>query len=108
MALNESVNIELGGKTYQLRYDFNALVVLEEELNLPIIDVAEMLKKSVRMKALRDIIWAGLLHANPSMTKVEAGSLIGNLSDLVAVSKAVRTAFEASFSPSEGKQKRKN
>jgi hypothetical protein len=101
MSLQESVGIELGGKRRALRYDFNALVALEEELKISIQDLGSLLGGSVRLKDLRAILWAGLIHEDAALTPKSVGALIGSPKEMAELGKAIRTAIEAAFPPSE-------
>jgi len=101
MSLKESVSIELGGKTRQLRYDFNALVALEDELKISIMDLGVMLSGAVKLRDLRAILWAGLIHADASLTPVDVGAMIGGVGDMAVLGDAVRRAMEAAFPPVE-------
>jgi hypothetical protein len=101
--LQEAVNIELGGKTRQLRYDFNALVALEDELKISVMDLGALLSGAVKLKDLRAILWAGLIHADQSLTPVDVGKMINGVSEMAALGAAVKQAMEAAFPPVEKK-----
>ena len=101
--LKESVNVELGGQTRQLRYDFNALVALEDELKISIADIGMLLSGSVKLKDLRAILWAGLIHADESLTPKEVGAMIGSVEDMKVLGEAIRQAIEAAFPPADKK-----
>ena len=92
----KSIPIELGGKTRQLRYDFNALVALEDALDISISEIGKLMSGSVRLKDLRSIVWAGLLHDNEEVTEKEVGgwlelSVLGDVADKVG--QAINIAF---------------
>lgn len=99
--LQEAVDIELGGKTRQLRYDFNALVALEDELKISVMDLGSLLSGAVKLKDLRAILWAGLIHADQSLTPVDVGKMIGGVSEMAALGAAVKQAIEAALPPVE-------
>ena len=101
MALQESVNIELGGKTRQLRYDFNALVALEDELNISIQDIGKLLGGAVKLRDLRAILWAGLIHDDATLTPKAVGAMINGVKEMADLGKAIRAAIEAAFPPTE-------
>ena len=57
-----------------LKYDLNAMAELEDRYGS--VDAAfEMLDKN-SIKAVRFILWAGLIHAEPELTEQQVGSLI--------------------------------
>lgn len=99
----QSIPIELGGKTRNLRYDFNALVALEDKLGVPISKIGEVLTGSVSVKNLRTLIWAGLIHEDRGLTQKKVGEWIdfSMLSDVIV---KFTEAFEAAF-PDAGDEK---
>lgn len=101
----QSIPIELGGVTKHLRYDFNALVAMEEELGIPISDIGNMMAGSVKLKDLRSFIWAGLIHEDKSLVPSDVGEWL-EFSKLNYIADKVRIAFEAAF-PEETDVKKK-
>jgi len=95
--------IELGGKTRNLRYDFNAFVALEEALNISIAEIGALLTGSVKLRDLRAILWAGLIHEDRALTQEDVGKAIGGMQDMAALGVAVRAALEAAFPAPEKK-----
>ena len=110
MSLGQVVTVELGGKTRSLIYDFNALVDLEEKLDLPIIDLIQHLTGSVRLKDLRNILLVGLRHDDPELTAEQVGAMITDVKHFEVIGKSVKAALEAAFPPPEKKtgKQRKN
>ena len=100
--IKKSVPIELGGKTRNLRFTFNALVALEDDLGISISDIGELLSGSVRLKSLRSLIWAGLLHEDKELTPDGIGEWL-DFSMLAMVAEKLRDAFEAAFAEKEKK-----
>jgi len=96
-------SIKLGGRVRHLRYDFNALVALEEVLGSPMSEVGNLVSGSVRLKDLRAIIWAGLLHEDRDITEEDVGNWI-DLNKLGDIADKVREAFELMM-PSAGGSK---
>jgi len=96
----QSVSIKLGDKTRHLRYDFNALVALEETLGSPISEIGTLVSGSVRLKDLRAIVWAGLLHEDSGVTENDVGNWL-DLSMLGEVADKIRQAFEAALPTSD-------
>ena len=106
MSLKESVPIELGGQTLHLRYDFNALVALEEELKISIESIGTLLSGAVKLRDLRAILWAGLIHENDKLTPKAVGAMIGGPKDLANLGIAIRAAIEAAFPPVEAGERK--
>ena len=78
-------------KTRTLRYDLNAFIALEEEFGDIDATLAQFEKGS--MKALRALLWAGLLHEDENLTPQQVGSLV-LMADIEATSKAMMEAVE--------------
>ena len=101
------VELNINGKLYTLKYDFNAFIELEEiygsidealaklqgEVILdkdgkPIIiqdkDGKDIEKRNISFKALRDFLWSGLLYGNENITKKEVAHMLefSNFSDI--------------------------
>ena len=101
----KSIPVSIGGKTYNLRYGINALASLEDKLDKPISDIGELMGKSVRVTLLRTLFWAGLIHNNPDITEIEAGDIMDNAENIVAISEKVVEALTASFSSGDDSKK---
>ena len=93
------VKIEIDGNVYEVKYDFNAFIELEEiygsieeameamqgEIVLgkdgkPIIvkdeDNNDVEKRKFSLKAMRDFLWAGMLFGDDKITKRTIGKLL--------------------------------
>ena len=104
------VKIEIDGMAYEVKYDFNAFIELEEiygsiegamesmqgELVLDgkgksIIvkddEDNDVEKRKFSLKAMRDFLWAGMLFGNAKITKREVGKLLefGNFQYVVEI-----------------------
>jgi len=101
----QSIPVELGGTTKHLRYDFNALVALEDQLGIPISDIGNMMAGSVKLGDLRSLIWAGLIHEDKSLTPADVGEWL-DFGQLNYIADQVRVAFESAF-PEESEVKKK-
>ena len=81
-------------QTRYLRFDLNAFAELEEEYGDIETAMTNLEKGSI--KALRAILWAGLLHEDSSLTPKQVGSWI-SIQDLPSLSgtlgEAIRTAM---------------
>lgn len=92
----KSVPVQLD-RMRALRFDFNALCLLEDSLGVTIFDIGKKLSGKVRLKDLRTIIHAGLIHEDAQLTPEDVGRML-SLTDMGDVARAVREAFEAAFS----------
>ena len=73
---NRVVKITLNdGKERTIRFTLNALAELEDKFG-SVQAAFDKLEKEKSMKALRTILWAGLLHESPDITEHEVGDLI--------------------------------
>jgi len=93
------VELNINGKLYTLKYDFNAFIELEEiygsidealaklqgEVVLdkdgkPVIikdkDDKDIEKRNISLKALRDFLWSGLLYGNENITKKDVAHML--------------------------------
>ena len=62
------------GKERTVRFTLNALAELEEKYGS--VDKAFEAVESNSIKAIRFILWAGLIHEEPTLTEIEVGNLI--------------------------------
>ena len=69
-----SVDLEVGGETKRLRFDFNALADIEEKAGVG----AAVLFSEQRMgfNAIRLLVWGGLRHQDPGLTTQRAGMIV--------------------------------
>ena len=94
--LKHSIPIEIGGKKRQLRYTWFALESLENEMEIPILEIAKMMASSVKLKQLKIIIWAGLLHEDKDLTLSNVGEWL-EITKLAYYGNIIRKAFELAF-----------
>ncbi len=95
------IELDLGGKKRNLRFDLNAFAELEEYYGT--IDGAMEALEKGSIKALRAIIWAGLLHEEPELKPSDVGSWI-DIQDLPAFSETLGQALTAALpAPEEAK-----
>lgn len=78
-----SVPITLGdGKERHLRYDFNALIALENA-GFPLQGAEQIMNAPLKhLKEVRTMIWAGLLHEDATLTADAVGALMFPLGDM--------------------------
>lgn len=88
----------LDGVERTLRYDLNAMAELEDKYGS--VDAAFEAMDRNSIKAVRCVLWAGLLHEDPSLTEQKVGSLIDMryLQDLMST---VGEAFNADLPKQE-------
>lgn len=100
----KSFPVVIEGKTYYLRFDLNALALLEEKFG----SAEEATRKAAEGSAIaiRCFLWAGLKSNHPDMTEEDVGALI-DLANLAEVSEEINKAFEQAM-PSEGGTEAKN
>ena len=93
------VKIEIDGMAYEVKYDFNAFIELEEiygsieeamgamqgevildKAGKPVMieddDGTQVEKRKFSLKAMRDFLWAGMLFGNAKLTKRDVGKLL--------------------------------
>lgn len=94
--------IELGGTEYELKYDLNAFAEIEEEYG----SITELLEKMEKgsAKAIRAMVWAGLLCNENSPTQREVGSLI-NMNDMEKIAASIQRALVDSLPSDDGSEK---
>ncbi len=88
---NKPVAINLDRKRH-LVYDLNAFVSLEEEGTYESINQAFEDLQRGRIKAIRALLWAGLVHEDENLTVKDVGSLVtfGKLDEIVEkITKAI-------------------
>jgi len=95
------VELDLGGKKRKLKFDLNAFAELEEYYG-SIDEVMQALEKG-SIKALRSIIWAGLLYEDPDLKPRDVGAWI-EIQDLPAFSETLGAALTAAL-PTEDSTK---
>jgi hypothetical protein len=71
-------------KPRHLRYDLNALAEIEDKLGISIDQLAGGF--CFGMKAIRTVLWAGLIHEDEELTEKEVGAMIDmeNIEDVTS------------------------
>jgi hypothetical protein len=102
-----SVPITLGdGKPRQLRYDWNALEALEETAGISLDSLQRVMSDpKQRMRNLRLILWAGLIHEDETLTPKTVGQLMTPLTDAAEWGEKITIAFKAAFGEGDGEPK---
>ena len=111
----QSFPITIGDKIYHLRFTFNSLVCLEEELGIDISEIDKIFPTkdedgkivgSVKVKDVRTFFWAGLIHENKDLTPEEAGDLIEEAGGIGGITKKLTEAFGDAFPADEDVKKK--
>jgi hypothetical protein len=82
------VKVELD-KERNLRYTMNALAEIEDQLGVPLSEMAEL---KMTIKNVRVILWAGLIHEDEELTQQEVGNMV-DLENMQEVQEKVAEAF---------------
>lgn len=99
--------ITLGGKTYEIALDMNAICDLEERYGsvdgaMKVLDGIDDLNKPGVMKNIRFLLCVMLRHSDENMTEREAGRLM-RLDDMQHIMNALGDAMQASMPEGDGK-----
>lgn len=86
-----------------LKFTANSLVALEDAMAAGIAELGIALADpmNVRVKTIRALFWAGLLHAKPQITAVEAGELMDEIG-LTRAQELVLRAINLAFAVEGG------
>jgi hypothetical protein len=119
MPAQAGASINLGGELHKLRITWRALEALETDhgISLEALGV-QMQDPTQRLRAVRMVVWLGMLHSNPDLT---VGALTDMLDDadpvevMEAAAELLRERFRSAFegnggrpsSPTGGRKKRK-
>lgn len=67
--------VDLGKRTAVLRYDMNAICELEEAIGGPVTTLLSDAKR-LGFREIRALVWAGMLHGEPTNTLAKVGAWI--------------------------------
>lgn len=90
--------LNVGGELRNLRYDFNALALIEEKTGKS--TLSGEVFQNLRASDLRWFLWGGLVHENPNLDVTEVGSWI-HLGNLAYITEAIGKAFSSSMPDQE-------
>lgn len=82
-------------KSRTLRYTNRSLVMLEDESGMSATELMERVSAG-SMKAVNQLIWAGLLHADPGLELYDVYDMV-DVSRLGEIAEAVGEAVESAF-----------
>lgn len=90
----------LDGVKRTLKYDLNAMAELEDKYG----NVEEAFNKLEKgsFKAIRSVLWVGLLHEDASLTEQQVGSLI-DLSNLQSLTSVLSNALDSDMPVEDNK-----
>ncbi|NWJ24771.1 hypothetical protein [Rhizobium sp. RM] len=92
------VHLQAGDEEYRISFGINALCELEDVFGKSVQKIVEedLNGDDITMKAVRNVVWAGLLDQHPEITVKEAGNVVskaGMQNCMDAISKAFALAF---------------
>jgi hypothetical protein len=91
------VDLILGGKTYKLCFDFNAICQAEKVAG---VNLLTSVIGEITAQSLRGLLWASLLKDQPTITIDEVGALI-RPTNIAVIRQAVVTAWFGSVPDEE-------
>lgn len=109
----EEVPIEMGGKTYTLLFDLNAMATLEEMYGN--MDAVNEALKQGSIKGTQRLVWVGIQHMQePKLDRFgepvswpigmyEIGKMLG-LADMEDIAAALNKSLESAMPPSDDKK----
>lgn len=100
----KKTTFEIASKEYSLFYDMNAFAELEEIYG-SLEKAMDFLGKG-SVKAIINILWAGLIHENENLTKKEVGKLF-DLSEMVKIAEVINKAIIKAV-PEQNKKEKKD
>lgn len=89
------------GQPYKLAYPINALIVLEDALDMTVAEIGACMQRGMRLGMLRTVFWAGLQGSQPNITESIAGDLMQEVG-ANEVGVLIAEAFTAAFPTAKG------
>jgi hypothetical protein len=86
-----TVPVKVGDRTFNLRYNFDSLTTIEDQLGKPFLEVFVSLTK-LSFTAVKVVFWAGLKQNHSDITLDEVGAILNECEDLPAMIKALTDA----------------
>lgn len=88
--MGKVVKLNLSGKDYNLYFTLNSLVTVEKLTGKPFSQALD----NVSMEAIRDLVFAGIVHdKNSDLTPEDVGEMIG-FNDIPRISQALEEALQ--------------
>lgn len=105
--LNGKVSLALkSGESFTLQFNVDALITLEERLDLNVMEIGQQMAEGMRLGMLRTVLWSGL-QLHHEISEIDAGELIPQVEGgAMAIATKIGEAFAAAFpAPEEGSAK---
>lgn len=93
--MNKTTPIQLAGKSFDLRFDFAALLALEEKQQVNVF--APETYRNASPSLVVKVLWAGMLHIRPDLTLAEVVPLI-EVKNLATLNKTLMDALSEAIS----------
>ena len=75
--LRGEIDIDLGGQTYKCKLNFDSLVRIETNLNIPVIQLANKISEAnLKMSEISYIVYTAIKGGGANITEKEVNSLI--------------------------------
>lgn len=103
------VDVSTDGATYRFSLSVNAICELEDKLDRPIAQIADLLNDpaKIRMKLVRTLTWAALLDHQPEISERDAGTVVSAIGIQRAVG-AVMRSMQLAFPDEAGGEEAQN
>lgn len=108
--MRKAITFTAGINTHHMRYSVNSLIELEDKLKQPMFEIFKAATEGrVRLRDIRTLVWAGLIHENKQLTEQEAGEIIdevgfNNVVELVGMAMAEAFPKVQGAAKSEGQE----
>jgi len=99
---NKKITVTIGGAVFNLKYDMNAFIEIEEVHGS--IKMAFKDLEDGKLKTIRTVLWAGLLHENESLTLKQVGAMI-DFKDVANIIEKIQEAMEDSLPDPDSDEK---
>lgn len=95
--------LDIDGKLYTLQFTTNAMVEVEDLLDMPLPALAALMEDPLRVRVghVRALFWGGLIEHHPDLTVQDAGALMQLAGGMDGLMPKMEAAFAAAF-PSGG------
>lgn len=76
--MSKEITVTIGSNEYPLRYDFNAICQIEELLEINVFQASawEDFGEKLSARKILILLWAGIIHKHPEMTREDLGKEI--------------------------------
>ncbi len=91
-----NVPVKVGSKTYNLRFNYDALTTIEDTLGKPFLDVFLSLTK-LSFTSVKVVFWAGLRKNHPEVALEDVGAILDECEELPQMIKALTASLQNFF-----------